>query len=142
MNFIPYQFVHPFTMTLQASSFGDAVKQYAKLNHDMAINNLIVTDKIKYMKANLKYYNNGQKNKVSIALAPTVWPLNVDKDGKINTNFWPLTPEITYDTKVNPPTMYFEPSIVPINNVPLSPLSPLSTFSPLSPIPLIPSLRF
>jgi hypothetical protein len=136
INYIPYinmsfNIVYPMAMTINADSFKDAIKKYAKLNYDMSIQSLIITDQYRYMKANLNYYNNAGKNKVAISLYPTTWPLNVDKNGKINTDLWPLTPQVTYDTKEYPATTYingssFIPRIVPL------PLGPL--VSPLPPV--------
>ena len=119
-----YQIVYPYpaVMTINADNFKDAIKQYAKMNYNYSINSLIITDQSRYMQANLKYYNNGLANKVAISMTPTVWP--TDKkgrltDGKIQTDLWPLVPQVTYDTKEYPATTYVEggfvPAIVPLN---------------------------
>ena len=124
-----FNIVYPIAMTIDADSFKDAVKKYVKLNYDMSIQSLIITDQYRHMKANMNYYNASGKNKVAISLYPTTWPLNVDKNGKINTDLWPLTPQITYDTKEYPSTTYinganFMPKIVPLPPL-LSPLPPV-----------------
>lgn len=126
-----FNIVYPISMTIDADSFKDAVKKYIKLNYDMNIQSLIITDQYRYMKANLKYSNNSGSNRVGISLYPTVWPLQVDKEGKINTDFWPLTPQITYDTKEYPATTYitgapFVPKIVSLGPIatPLPPVLP------------------
>jgi len=143
-----FQIVYPIAMTINADSFKDAVKQYVKLNHDVNIANIIITDQQRYMKANLKYYNEGPKNKVGISLFPTVWPLNSTDALFIRPNMWPYDTQITYDTKEYPKTTFIEsPMFIP-NIVPLNPLgsafsninffgtsTPLvSDVSPLSPI--------
>jgi hypothetical protein len=69
---------------------------------------------------------NGKANKVAISMAPTVWP--TDKkgrltDGQIKTDLWPLTPQITYDTKEYPATTYIEGGFVP-SIVPIGPFGP------------------
>jgi len=124
-----YQIVYPYSalMTINADNFKDALKKYAKLNYNYSINSLIITDQARHMRANLKYYNNGNANKVAISMVPTVWP--VDKkgrltDGQIKTDLWPLTPQVTYDTKEYPATTYIEaapfvPSIIPMATMPL-----------------------
>ena len=124
-----YQIVYPYSalMTISADNFKEALKKYAKLNYNYSINSLIITDQARYMRANLKYYNNGDANKVAISMAPTIWP--VDKkgrltDGQIKTDLWPLTPQVTYDTKEYPATTYIEaapfvPSIIPMATMPL-----------------------
>lgn len=115
-----FQIVYPIAMSINAASFKDAIKQYVKLNHDVNVANIIITDQQRYMKANLKYYNEGQRNKVGISLFPTVWPLNGTDALFIRPNMWPYDTQITYDTKEYPRTTYLEsplfiPSIVPLN---------------------------
>jgi hypothetical protein len=70
-----FQIVYPIAMTINAGSFKEAVKQYVKMNYDVNIANIIITDQYRHMKANLKYYNEGSKTKVGISLFPTVWPI-------------------------------------------------------------------
>ena len=123
-----FQIVYPYPaiMTINADNFKQAIKQYAKMNYNYSINSLIITDQTRYMRANLKYYNNGNTNKVSISMTPTIWPLDKKgrlTDGKIQTDMWPFTPQITYDTKEYPASTYVEgglvpfvPNIVPINS--------------------------
>jgi len=118
-----YQIVYPYpaVMAIDADNFKEAIKKYAKMNYNYSINSLIITDQQKYMKANLKYYNNGNANKVAISMGPTIWPTDSKgrlTNGKMNLDFWPLTPQVTYDTKENPATTYVEggfiPTIVPV----------------------------
>ncbi len=123
-----FNIVYPIAMTIDANSFKDAVKKYVKLNYDMSIQSLILTDQYRYMKANLNYFKNENKNKVAISLYPTVWPLSVNKEGKINTDFWPFTPQVSYDTKEYPATTYVNGPFVP-KIIPLAPL-----VSPLPPV--------
>lgn len=128
-----FNVVYPYAMTINADSFKDAIKQYVKLNYDMNIQSLIITDQMRYMKANLNYYKNSGKNKVAISMYPTIWPLSVDKDGKINTDLWPLTPQVSYDTKEYPATTFIEGVPFVPRIVPLTPtLGPL--VSPLPPV--------
>ena len=113
-----FQIVYPIPMAISADSFKDAVKQYVKLNYDVNIASLILTDQYRYMKANLKYYKDGPKDKVGISLFPTTW--SADSSGALKPNMWPYSPQITYDTKEYPRTTYLEspvfvPSIIPIN---------------------------
>jgi hypothetical protein len=152
-----FQIVYPIAMSINAGSFKDAIKQYVKFNHDVNIANIIITDQQRYMKANLKYYNEGQKNKVGISLFPTVWPLNSTDSLFIRPNMWPYDTQITYDTKEYPRSTYLEspvfvPSIVPLNplgsvfsnitnffgRAPVYSSGLVSDVSPLSPI--IPSV--
>ena len=147
-----YQVVYPYVMSINADSFKNAVKNYVKMNQNLTLASLIITDQSrKYMKANLNYYNVDDKKKVSISLLPTIWPsvpllpsmpllpsvpLGIKKDGEIVSplNTWPYSPSITYDTKEYPSTTFIEggfmPRIIPINSGLGGPLGPL--ISPLS----------
>jgi hypothetical protein len=143
-----YQVVHPYVMSINAESFKNAVKNYVKMNQNLTLSSLIITDQSRqYMKANLNYYNVNDKKKVSISLLPTTWPsmpsmslmpslpLSIKNDGEIVSplNTWPYSPSITYDTKEYPSTTFIEggfmPRIIPINST-LGPFGPL--VSPLS----------
>ena len=130
-----YQIVYPYpaVMTINADNFKSAIKQYAKMNYNYSINSLIITDQTRYMRANLKYYNNGKANKVAISMAPTIWP--TDKkgritDGQIKTDLWPLVPQVTYDTKEYPATTYIEGGFVPS-------IVPISPYGPYGPMPVV-----
>jgi len=114
-----FQIVYPIPMTISADSFKDAVKQYVKLNYDVNVANLIITDQYRYMKANLKYYKQGPKDKVGISLYPTVWPLNT----------WPYQTQISYDTKEYPRTTFVDTPIFVPSVVSLDPLG--SVLSPV-----------
>ena len=124
-----YNIVHPFSLTLNADSFGEAIKNYVKINHDLSLTELILTDQTRHMKANIKYYNKDNKKKANISLVPTLWPLSIEDDGKINSplNSWPYSPSISYDTKEYPSTTFI-PTII---HNPLGPLGPLGAISPL-----------
>jgi hypothetical protein len=127
-----FQVVHPVVMSINAESFKDAVKNFVKMNQDLTLTSLILTDQARYMKANLNFYNVADKQKVSISLFPTVWPLGVKNDGEIVTPLasWPYSPSITYDTKEYPATTFLDGAFVP-RIVPLTP-----TLGPLvSPLP-------
>jgi hypothetical protein len=124
-----YNIVHPYAMAIPADSFGEAVKNYVKINHDLSVRELIITDQIRNMKANLEYYNKGNRKKVSISLSPTTLPLDIKDDGQIISplNSWPYSPSISYDTKEYPSTTF----IPGISYNPLGPLGPLGSISPL-----------
>jgi hypothetical protein len=148
-----FQVVHPVVMTINAESFKDAVKNFVKMNQDLTLTSLILTDQSRYMKANLNFYNEANKHKVGISLFPTVWPLGIKNDGEIVSPLgsWPYSPSISYDTKEYPSTTFIDGGFVP-RIVPLVPslgplvsplpglgtsvLTPGSLFSPLSSIGL------
>jgi hypothetical protein len=126
-----YQVVSPVVVEIDGDSFKDAVKNFVKLNYSMNLANIIITDQYRtnYMKADLKYYNEGSKNKVGINLMPTVW--NVSDSGMLLPNVWPYSPTISYDTKEYPSTTFVDSTFVP-RIIPLAPLvDPLPAISPL-----------
>ena len=124
-----YNIVHPYAMAIPADSFKDAIKYYVRLNDRLSLENLIITDQTTHMKAHLKYYNEGNKKKVSMSLSPTTWPLTIKDNGQIDSplNSWPYSPSISYDTTEYPATTFI-PGIIPN---PLGPLGPLRQISPL-----------
>jgi hypothetical protein len=65
-----YRIVYPVAMPIDGNDFRDAVKKYIKLNHFMNIEQIILTDQYKHMKANVRYYNNKNHRKASIQLVP------------------------------------------------------------------------
>jgi hypothetical protein len=131
-----YQIVYPYpaVMSIDAESFKDAVKFYAKLNYNYSINSLIIKDQSRYMRADLNYFNEGKKKKVGISLFPTVWP--VEEDGRINMDMFPYTPTVTYDTKEYPATTYLEADFVP--RIVANPVAVVA--SPLAVAPLLPPI--
>jgi hypothetical protein len=128
-----YQVVEPITMAINGGSFKDAVKNFVKMNHELSLTSLILTDQQRYMRANLNFYKESDKHKVGISLFPTVWPLTMSEDGEIRSplNTWPYSPSITYDTKEYPSTT-FMPRIIPLVPTLGSLVSPLSGIMSLS----------
>ena len=133
-----YYVVEPITMTINGDSFKDAVKNFVKMNYELSLTSLILTDHSRYMRADLNFYKEYKKRKVGISLFPTVWPLTLSDDGEIRSPFnsWPYTPSITYDTKEYPRTTFinnnYMPRIIPLEHT-LGPLvHPLSGFMPFS----------
>lgn len=125
-----FQIVYPIAMTINADSFKSAVKQYVKMNYDVNIASIILTDQYRHMKASLNYYKEGPKDKVGISLYPTVWPMVGTNSIAIAQPSWPYSTEIRYDTKEYPRTTFVEsPMFVP-NIVSINPLG--SVFSGLS----------
>jgi hypothetical protein len=149
-----FQVVSPITMTIDGDSFKDAVKNFAKLNYDLNLSSIILTDQARYMKANLNYYRRENKDKVGISLLPTVWPLGsmglgdagfglnalaplaVKSDGEILSplNMWPYSPTISYDTKEYEASTFlnvppFVPRVVSVGPVLGSLVDPLGSLT-------------
>jgi hypothetical protein len=148
-----YQVVHPYVMSINAESFKDAIKNYVKMNHNLTLGNIIITDQARqFMKAKVNYYNVDDKRKANITLFPTIGPLGplgpslplgIKKDGEIFSplNKWPYSPSITYDTKEYPSTTFIEggfmPRIIPINSTiggPIGQIGPLGPIGQIGPL--------
>ena len=96
-----YYIVDPIKTTTNGVSFKDAVKNFIKINHQLNINSLILTDRARYMKANFNFYKKYNKNKVSISLHPTIW----EEENGIPIENWPRSPMIYFDSnKQYPPS--------------------------------------
>ena len=101
-----YQIVHPFSLAISGETMKDAIKNYAKYNYDNTINQLIVTDKINHMRANIDYYKENDKNKVKIGMKPVYWNgVGFDNNGRFRVPFreFPYAP--TVDLLNNSPTI-------------------------------------
>ena len=44
-----YQVVYPFSYSISADSFNNAIKNFAKLHYDMNLNHVIITDQNKHI---------------------------------------------------------------------------------------------
>ena len=103
-----YYIVDPIKTTTNGDSFKDAVKNFIKINHQLNINSLILTDRARYMKANFNFYKEYNKNKVSISLHPTIW----EEENGIPIENWPQSPMIYFDSnKQYPPSTFIKRDI-------------------------------
>ena len=66
-----FSVIAPMYMPIEAKDFREAVKNFVKLNHHMNITQMILTDQIKNMQANVRYYDLNGRNKAYINLIPT-----------------------------------------------------------------------
>jgi len=64
-----YRVVYPIATSIDANDFSEAVKKFVKLNHFMNIEQLILTDQYKHMKANVNYYTENNNRKALINLS-------------------------------------------------------------------------
>jgi len=62
--------VKPYYNVIYGDSFKEAVKNYAKMNYNIGINNLIIKDQAKYYDTKIKYYKQLNKNKIGIDVYP------------------------------------------------------------------------
>lgn len=65
-----FQVLSPFVYTIDADSIYEAIKNIVKIKRHMNINQLIITDRIRNMKATMKYYKHDGRNKVGINVYP------------------------------------------------------------------------
>ena len=65
-----FQVLSPIVASIDGDSFKDAIKTYIKLNHNINLNRLIISDQQQTVQANLKYYQQDGRNKVGIDMYP------------------------------------------------------------------------
>ncbi len=100
---MPFQVISPMLMNVDGSDFNEAVKNFVKLNRHLNINELILTDQINNMRANIRYYNKGGRNKAGIRLEPTTSRIISTIPG---TNIGIVTPA-TIGPNLSDPSMPF-----------------------------------
>lgn len=74
---IQYQILSPVQVDIMGDSVTDAIKKFIKMNHTLAINNLILQDADKHMYAKIRYFQNERKHKIGIDVYPTI-PVNMN----------------------------------------------------------------
>ena len=50
-----FKIVYPFESTIYGDSFKEAIKKFIKINHNLQINKMIVTDQTRNIQAQIKY---------------------------------------------------------------------------------------
>jgi hypothetical protein len=65
-----FRVVHPFVTTVDGDTYMDAIKNFVKLNHNLNVSELIMTDQNRYWKANINYRVNDIRNRVGINVTP------------------------------------------------------------------------
>ena len=69
-----FQIISPIRTTIYGDSFNEAIKNFAKLNSDLSLTNLILqneNEKEIYYKANIRYYKENDKRKIGISVYQT-----------------------------------------------------------------------
>ena len=69
-----YQIVSPFTADIYGDSFKEAVKNYLKMNRNINVSSMIITDQMNHMQAYMKYYQQDGRNRVGINMYPITNP--------------------------------------------------------------------
>ena len=123
-----YNIVSPFSLSINAESYKEAVKNFIKINHTLNINRLIIKNKNEYMKAKIDYYTKLGRNKFGVKLMPYnnvhVYPTSnvispLSLTSPIPTSTLPLIPSPTLPTL---PTY-----ISPTYTSPTLPTSPITS---------------
>ena len=65
-----YSIVYPYPALIDADSFKDAIKQYIKVQHNININQMILTDRLSHVNAELNYFRKNNVDKVGINMYP------------------------------------------------------------------------
>ena len=82
---IQYKIVSPMQVDIMGESVTDAIKKFIKMNHELAINKLILQDEGKRMYARIRYFEDQNKHKVGIDVYPTL-PVNFTNPSTVNLN--------------------------------------------------------
>lgn len=80
-----YKIISPMNVNIMGDSVIDAIKKFIKMNHELAINNLILQDEGKRMYAKIRYFQDQNKHKVGIDVYPTL-PVNFATPSTVELN--------------------------------------------------------
>lgn len=80
-----YKIISPMNVNIMGDSVIDAIKNFVKMNHELAINNLILQDEGKRMYAKIRYFQDQNKHKVGIDVYPTL-PVNFATPSTVELN--------------------------------------------------------
>jgi len=70
-----FSVVSPVTIQIDADSFKEAIKQFAKLHYHMNLSSIIIRDQMnRNYQADLRYYNDLGRRKVGIDMYPVSYP--------------------------------------------------------------------
>ena len=131
-----YQVVYPITTSIYGDTFKEAIKNYIKLNHNLNISQMVVTDQTNHMQANIKYYQQDGRNRVGINMfpAPNTWPSMMIVNNKDNVYVPQNIMQVPAAVVTVPsPFMPLQTNVIDSSFFPLSPISPMSPFIPLVP---------
>jgi hypothetical protein len=70
-----FNVVSPIAVQIDADSFKEAIKQFAKLHYHMNLSSIIIRDQMnRNYRADLRYYSDLGRRKVGIDMYPTSFP--------------------------------------------------------------------
>ena len=70
-----FNIVHPFMLPIHAVSLNEGIKDFVKIHRFLEINDMIIQDRDKMFKANMKYLKNDTRNRVGIDIVPYSGPI-------------------------------------------------------------------
>lgn len=103
-----FKIVYPFESLIYGDSFKEAIKNFIKINHNLNVTKMIITDRSRNMEAQIKYYQEDGRNKVGINMFP------------VGLNY--PVPIVTNDTYI--PPRYTDTLVASV--LPMSPMSPIA----------------
>lgn len=130
MYIMSFQVISPVFMQVDGSNFNEAIKNFTKLHHNLAINQLILNDQLSNlnMYANIRYYNLNGRSKASISMVPTTASTIVAAQSL-------LPPTINGFTSTLPSTSTANASILPIHPAGIvNPMGAIANIKPVYPI--------
>lgn len=111
-----FSIVYPYPSVIDADSFKEAIKEYVKFNRNFNINQMIITDKMNHVNAELNYYRKNNVDKVGINMYPISPNYNIYPNFYGPVNVQSLIPNnnssILYSPTIVPP---FYPRIIDID---------------------------
>lgn len=119
-----FKIVYPFESLIYGDSFKEAIKNFIKINHNLQIHKMIITDQNKHIQAQIKYYQQDGRNKVGINMFPTGFN-------------YPVPIQSSYINPLIAPT-YTNSLVTPTYTNSL--LTPMSPISPVLNMPFIPTV--
>ena len=102
-----YSVVYPYPSVIDADSFKEAIKQYVKINHNVNINQMILSDKMNHVNADLNYYRKNNVDKVGINMYPISPNYNIYPNFYGPVNVQSLIPDN------NNSSILYAPTIIP-----------------------------
>lgn len=69
-SLITPRLVSPIILTVDADTVNEGIKNFVKLNYNLNLMNLIISDQQRHYRANMRYYKEKNKNKVGIDYYP------------------------------------------------------------------------
>jgi hypothetical protein len=102
-----FSIVYPYPSIIDAESFKEAIKEYVKFNRNFNINQMIITDKMNHVNAELNYYRKNNVDKVGINMYPISPNYNIYPNFYGPVNVQSLIPDN------NNSSILYAPTIIP-----------------------------